>query len=394
MNTEQQKLRSNLWKFYLFDAFAGMLFAIPIIVLFWQDNGLNLTEIMILQSIFAILTLVLEIPTGYFADIFGRKKALFISGIGFLIGTSVYSISSNFTSFLVAEFFFAIGMSFYSGTGSAFVFDTLVDLKEEKNYNKYWGKAKYYGLMAMAFSNIVGGFVGKINLRWTFYLSIPIMFLLIPVTLSLIEPKRHKLVIEKNHITKLLQIVKSAFTDIKLRWLIIYAAIVMALTRTSVWLYQPYFILTGIDIAYFGILFAAFQIFTAFTSKYAHKIEAKIGQRTSLIMLVIILGISYFLMSKFVFFLSFIFIFLQQFVRGFSEPVLSDYVNKLTTSDVRATILSVNSMLGNLIYAITIPFIGWIADVYSILQALTIAGITTFVAGIIILIILHKDKVI
>jgi sugar phosphate permease len=111
-------------------------------------------------------------------------------------------------------------------------------------------------------------------------------------------------------------------------------------------------------------------------------------------MLVILLGTSYFLMSKIVFTLSFIFIFLQQFVRGFSEPVFSDYINKLTTSDVRATILSVKSMLGNLIYAIIIPFIGWIADVYSILQALTIAGITTVVAGTIILVILHKDKVI
>jgi hypothetical protein len=40
-----------------------MLFSVPIMVLFWQQNGLSLTDIMILQSIFAIFVVILEIPT-------------------------------------------------------------------------------------------------------------------------------------------------------------------------------------------------------------------------------------------------------------------------------------------------------------------------------------------
>ncbi|MBI5073015.1 hypothetical protein HZA99_04310 [Candidatus Woesearchaeota archaeon] len=39
---EKKKLQSNIWKFYLFDIFGGMLFAVPIIVLFWQENGLDI----------------------------------------------------------------------------------------------------------------------------------------------------------------------------------------------------------------------------------------------------------------------------------------------------------------------------------------------------------------
>lgn len=79
--TEKNKLKSNIWKFYLFDIFAAMIFAVPIIVLFWQDNGLSLTQVMILQSIFSLMIVILEIPTGYFADIYGRKNVLFLSGL-------------------------------------------------------------------------------------------------------------------------------------------------------------------------------------------------------------------------------------------------------------------------------------------------------------------------
>ena len=61
----------------------------------------------------------------------------------------------------------------------------------------------------------------------------------------------------------------------------------------------------------FGIVFASFQIVAALTSKYAHILEERIGQRYSLIMLVVLLVMSYVLMSNFIFLFSFSFAFLQ-----------------------------------------------------------------------------------
>ena len=89
---------------------------------------------------------------------------------------------------------------------------------------------------------------------------------------------------------------------------------------------------------YFGFVFAGFNAVSAFTSKYAYKLEEKIGQKYSLIMLVFLVGISYLLMSSFVFLFSFSFCFLQQFVRGYLITVVNEYVNKLANSSIRATI--------------------------------------------------------
>ncbi len=391
----QKKLQRNIWKFYLFDIFGAMLFVVPIIVLFWQENGLSLTKVMVLQSIFSIAMVVLEVPTGYLADLYGRKNVLLLSALSLVAAISIYSIGFSFGAFLLGELCWALGMSFYSGTSSAFVYDTLKELNRESEYSKIWGKAKFYGFIAMALSQIIGGFVGKFNFRWTLYLSIPFYAFLIPVCLSLYEPKKHQLVTEKGHLHKLSAIFSFALLEnAQLRWLIIFSAVIFALNTAGLWLYQPYLKLSGIDIAYFGLIFASFQIVTALSSKYAYKLESIFGRKVSLLVLAPIIFMGYLLLGKIVFLFSFLFIFLFQFVRGFSEPLFSDYVNKLTASEIRATVLSVQSLMQRLLHALIIPFIGWIADVYSLLQALTMVGIITFVVGIIILGILRKNKVV
>ena len=43
----------------------------PIVVLFFQENGLSLQEVMILQGIYSFMVAVMEIPSGYLADVFG-----------------------------------------------------------------------------------------------------------------------------------------------------------------------------------------------------------------------------------------------------------------------------------------------------------------------------------
>jgi len=395
MTDTKSKLRSNIWKYYLYEIFAGMFFSIPIIVLFWQNNGLSLTEVMVLQSIFAIIVVALEIPTGYFADIYGRKQALVLSAISSFIAISAYSLGHNFYQFLIAEIFFAISVSFASGTSSAFIYDTLVDLKEEQNYKKIWGNTLFVGMIALALSNVLGGFIAKIDLRYALYASIPFFALLIPTSLSMHEPQRHKTIFEKGYLRELFKIIGVVLIkNEKLRWLIVYSGVVYAFNQSALWLYQPYFKLSGLDIAYFGLVFASFQIVAAISSKYAHKIEEKLGQKYSLAMLILLVSGSYFLMGNFVFLFSFSFSFLQQFVRGFKSVVVTDYINKLATSDMRATVLSAESFVGRLLYASIIPIVGYVADIYSLIQAITILGFTTFVSGIIILVMLRKDRVI
>lgn len=107
-------------------------------------------------------------------------------------------------------------------------------------------------------------------------------------------------------------------------------------------------------------------------------------------MLVILVSVSYFLMHNFIYLFSFSFAFIQQFVRGFSKIVFTDYINKLTSSEIRATVLSAQSLLARLFYALIAPIIGWVVDIYSLTQALLVLGITSLVCGVAVLVVMSK----
>ena len=388
------KLNKNIWKFYLYKILSSMFFSVPIIVLFWQDNWLSLTEIMILQSIFSILTVILEIPTWYFADTYGRKKTLIIAAITWLIAITSYSLWHNLYQFLFAEVFFALSVSFTSGTMSAFVYDTLLDLKRENEYKKIWWNILFYGLIALALANIIWWFVAKTDLRYTLYFSIPFFAAMIPLAFSMKEPHKHRIIAKKWYIKELLKNIINILKNKKLKRIIIYSGVIFAFNQSALWLYQPYFKISWLDIAYFWVVFASFQVVAAFSSKYAYKIEKKLWEKHSLIMLLILVTWSYFLMSNFVFLFSFSFCFIQQFVRWFKKVVITGYINQLTSSDIRATILSVENFVSRLFYAIVIPIFWWIADIYSLTQALTVIWITALVSWVIILIFLKKNKIV
>ncbi|MCO4781475.1 MAG: MFS transporter [Candidatus Cloacimonetes bacterium] len=391
----QKQLSSNIWKFYLYQACSGMYFSVPIMVLFWQDNGLSLTKIMILQSIFSVATVILEIPSGYFSDVHGRKFTLLIASVAAFLGICAYSIAESFEHFLCIELLFALSVSFSSGTTSAFVFDTLLNLKIEEQFKEIWGNAIFYKLLALALANILGGVIATYDLRYSIYASIPFFAAMVPLVLSMREPKRDSLIVKQHYLKEIIHVLNvSLMQNRKLRWLIIYSGIVYAFNQSVLWLYQPYFKLSGLDIIYFGVVFASFQLVAAFSSKFAFKIEAIIGEKKSLAILILLVAISYCLMGYFIFLFGFIFCFIQQFVRGFRKAVVSDYLNKLVDSDMRATVLSSENFVGSLLYAIIIPIFGWISDIYSLQQALVIMGIITFVVGSFALVCLKKNKLI
>lgn len=92
-------LSGNIVKLYLFKFVTSFLFFVPVIVLFFQENGLSMTEVMVLQSLYSVSIIILEIPTGYFADYYSRRRALIFSSVFLTSGMSIYSLGTGFGSF-------------------------------------------------------------------------------------------------------------------------------------------------------------------------------------------------------------------------------------------------------------------------------------------------------
>jgi MFS family permease len=379
----QKSPTHNIVRLYIIKASKWFMLIMPIVVLFYQDNGLGMQEVFILQAIYSISIVALEIPSGYFADALGRKNTLIIGSILGFLGYLVYSFSFGFWGFLIAEVVLGFGQSMISGADSAILYDTLLLHKRENDYMKHEGRMISAGNFAEALAGIAGGLLAAISLRYPYYFQTLIAFTAIPAALTLVEPKIHGIEL-KVSMSKIIGVVRYALIDnSRLRWNILYSSFVGASTLTMAWFVQPWFIGINLPVSLFGVLWTALNLSVGITALFAYRIEKYLGVRTTVMGFTITLALGFFGAAIFQNYFGLVFLFLFYLARGVATPVLKDYINRITSSDVRATILSIRNFVIRIIFALWGPFYGWYTDAISLKGAITIAGIVfVILAGI------------
>jgi len=372
-------IRSNLWKIYTYRFLNEFWLVLPILIPYYEANRLNSTQIFTIQAAYALSILLLEIPSGYLADVIGRKKTLILGACFLPVGIGVYVFTHSFATFILAEFIIAIGNSMRSGCDSALIYDTLIQLKEESEYKKFEGRSFYYTRVGTAFSSILGGVTALISLRVPFYINMGVCFFMIPFALLLIEPKREKLK-ASSPFKDILKISRLSFSHKQLRLLMLLTALLMSTGAIGIWAYFLYYESIGISIGFFGVLMAAFQLSAAVSSRQAHALEKFLGQKQSLLILLLV-ALTFVLLGIFQSLVLIPLILLNAFLMGFGFPLLMDHMNRLIESKIRATVLSVANMTRSLFYVILSPLFGKIVDSYSLSTAFMLLGVFFFFFG-------------
>jgi len=361
------KLQANIWKLYLIQACRWFLLLMPVLNLFYEENGLSLDDLFIVQAFYSVCIIMSEIPSGYFADRLGRKNSMLIGALLGSIGFFIYADAHVFEQFLLAQFFLALGTSFISGSDAALLYDTLLHLKRQDTYKKMAGRMASVCSFSEGFAGLAGGLLALISLRTPLYCQASLMIIVIPIVISLREPPRRQKTETDGIWRDIFDIIYYILTKNKeVKWLIIYSSLVGTSTLTVVWLVQPY--LTTIDwpLALYGPIWAFLQFSIALFALYAHKIEAKIGRKFSLISLIATSAIAYFLIGAIDSPWAGLFFMAIYFVRGVNGPVLNDYINRCVASDIRATVLSVKNLIGRLMFTILGPLVGLVSENYSL----------------------------
>jgi len=366
-------LERNIPKFYWYRLTKNAAFHVPILVLFYQSRGLSFSKIMILQSIYYLARVISEVPTGALADRLGRKKSLFIGSLFHSLGYFIIFVSRSFILFNLGEILAGMAMSFASGADSALAYDSLKATNQEARYQQVEGTA--YSLRNLAFGLFapIGGFLATFNLALPYLASSLAILSSGLIALSFFEErtqkqeqfsKRKKIYHEVKESIKLLRDNKTAL------WIILFFALIFLATRLGFWVYQPYMKLVKIPVSLFGLVFAFLYLVSALISHNVNRIENNLGKSLTLFLMPFLVILSFILLSRFAYIWSISFFLLQAIVMGAFEPVLKNHLNPLVNSEIRATVLSVQSLAGNLLFAITAPFLGSLVDSYTILKAL------------------------
>jgi MFS family permease len=356
----------------------------PVVVLFYQDNGMGMEEIFVLKAIYSVAIVSMEIPSGWMADVWGRKKTLLLGSILGSAGFLIYSFSFGFWAFVLAEIVLGFGHSFVSGADSALLFDSLKADNKTDKYVREEGRITSAGNFAEAIAGIVGGFLAAISLRTPFYFQFVVAAIAIPAAFTLIEPK----IQSSEHIHSIKKMVRNIrtilTTNSNLRIAILLSAVTGTATLTFAWLVQPFFKAINLPVEMFGIFWTALNLTVAVSSVFAHWVEKILGKKSTLLFIIVLLAAGYIFSGIVISYWGLAFLFLFYLIRGIATPVLKNYINEYTESEVRATMLSVRNFVIRIAFAGIGPLLGWITDNLNLKSAFLLAGGIYIVSALII----------
>lgn len=368
------QLHSNIRKLYTVSALHGALFIIPVIIPFLRENGISLAQAFLLEAIFSIEVVVLEIPTGYLSDRWHRKSVIVAASAFSAMGLLCFALGTAFAHFLAGELLMGIGASLFSGTVEAITYDTLLEQGRTEEYKRISGKQYFATFGAEALVSVIGGLVAAYGLRAAAWLTVISPSLAFLIALTITEPARHKL-IEPQHFKAIWRICTSTLVhNAPLRSIIVLQGIIGSMTLTLFWLSQPYQIMTGLPLTFFGFTHAFFVGGGALCSQYTHALAKRIDDRMFLLLIAAAVVLSYFGLGFSLALWALVFFLVGRIAWGFLTPLTSDMVNRMTTSDIRATVLSIRALGWRLLFALASPFIGYAADVWSLRHALLLTG--------------------
>lgn len=340
----------------------------PIITLYFQESGLLIRDIFVLQVIFSVVIFVFEVPSGYFADVFGRKGSLVIGVIVGTAGFLMYYFALGFWGFATAELLLAVSAAFLSGADSAFLYDTLQQYGAVEQHARYQGRILSATRISEAAASLVGGFLATImTLKNIFFVEFLVMALAIPIVFSMKEPKISPSTEKRKNIFQILSF--ALRENKKLLYLNIFSGIISTVTLVMVWFVQPYWEKLEVPIFYFGIMWAGLNILVAVGAFFAHRLEKFFSFRVLFGFIAILPMILYGLLALGIEYLALAIIPLFWVLRGIFQPISLDYINRETDSSTRATVVSISQLFGRAFFSILSPFLGWVADIWSLEMA-------------------------
>lgn len=130
------KIKKQLLKLYASSVLGGLSLTGAWVAIL-ASRGFSLVEIGIAEMVLHITSLIFEIPSGVFADVFGRKKMLIVSTIMRMIGNIIMIFSNDFSMICLAMVFTSLFYTFLSGSEEALAYDSLKIARMESEFEKY-----------------------------------------------------------------------------------------------------------------------------------------------------------------------------------------------------------------------------------------------------------------
>jgi MFS family permease len=142
-------------KFSLYGFLKNLRFFEPFIVLFFREADLSFFQIGLLFSIRDLATNFLEVPTGVYADAFGRRRSMVMAFVAYILSFIIFFFFPSFYIYALAMILFAFGEAFRTGTHKALILEHLKLHDMQHLKVEYYGRTRAASQLGSALNSLV-----------------------------------------------------------------------------------------------------------------------------------------------------------------------------------------------------------------------------------------------
>lgn len=359
-------------------------------ILFFIQNGLSLLQIGLLESVFHGTSLLCEMPSGMLADRFSYKTNLYLARLA-SIGSSILILfgQGNFWIYALAMMVSAWSYNFDSGTSTTFLYDSAVEAGQKDRYLQISSFLSGVAEVTRTLGTVVAGFFVHGALAWTYLIAIGLSLLSIVLIFLMKEPESKSG--ERNHLTlkRILVVVKKEWQEkpVLFYWMLTYQLLGTIMCMFYFYYQQKISDLASWQVSLIMLIGSGFNLLAVYL---ASQIGKKWNSDQVFPVLVALTGLALFFVGFKTPFAYLSVYLLTNALYAVYQPIYYNDLQTYLPSSVRATMLSINSMMFSLSMIVIFPLTGWFIDTSGFVAVFLVLGLITVLSFPLLLIGLGK----
>ncbi|MEV1169917.1 MFS transporter [Nonomuraea sp. NPDC049784] len=191
-NSADQTVNRNVRLLSWFNFFGDFRMYGSIMVIYFAQVTGSYTAAASLLAVKMLSSAAFEVPTGVLSDRLGRRGTMIAGAVVMVAAHLGYAGASGYGLLLAAVVLEGLATSLWSGNNESLLYDTLLEAGREEEFPRHSGRVNSMFQIALALAAAIGGVVaGAWSLRVVVVLSVVPQVLCVLVALRVREPRVH-----------------------------------------------------------------------------------------------------------------------------------------------------------------------------------------------------------
>jgi len=381
-------LKHNIIKIYLYSIFRSFILAYVVERLFWASRGMSITDTVYTEFVYAIAIIVMEIPSGLWADRYGRKIVMVVGSLFNVIASAMMLFIYGLPMFSLAIGFSAINGALTSGSVNALLYESLEAIGEKHRFERVLATVKMlrYG------SGFIAAFVGaytaaNFTLLINYEISLVSTLIALVIVLTLKESPQVKAIDDEKSFKVSLSLrdlvgltIKTLKKDGSLRRMMCMAGAIGGVIIYIEEFWQNFFEQLHVDVLYFGLFSGVMSLSVMVASHYSPKVNRFLRQQPVIkehrySLLLVLMICLHLIIGLFPSLGSLVFMGVAVGLAAINENMIfSDLHHRIDASN-RATMESVYSMVERSLVIFLGLIFGWTSDRLDVFSGFVAIGV-------------------